>query len=251
VLNSALAQFVDPDVEIVSKTGIRSQSAGVSAVDLAAERGAVICHSLVDPQVRTAVITRAEQRHVPIVDVLGPVLTLLSDHLDTHPRYQPGLSYALQKRQFDLYNAVDFTLSHDDGAGMRDVDKADVVLVGISRTCKSVTCFYLAYRGVRAANVPLIPGCEPPEELRRVDPERVVGLTMNAQRLSKVREARFHRLQSDGLESYVSAREIIGELRHAADVMARHGWRCLDVSYLSVEEVAKEVLVLLAQKTAR
>jgi regulator of PEP synthase PpsR (kinase-PPPase family) len=154
-------------------------------------------------------------------------------------------SYALQKKQLDLYDAVDFTLSHDDGAGLHEIDRADVVLVGASRTCKSVTCFYLAYRGLRAANVPLIPGCAPADEVLALDPHKVIGLTMNAQRLSRVREARVERLKAGNMERYVDTTDINVELREAARLMARNGWRCLDVSYLSVEEVAKEVQTML------
>jgi regulator of PEP synthase PpsR (kinase-PPPase family) len=247
VLKSALAQFESPQVEVVHATNVRTSRSGAAAIKKAAENGAVVCHSLVDPKIREAVVREAEQRSVPLVDILGPVITLLSDHLGKDPRNQPGLSYALQKKQFDLYTAVDFTLAHDDGSGLHDLHEADVVLVGVSRTCKSVTCFYLAHRGIKAANVPLIPGHELPVELQRIDPERVIGLTMNAQRLSKVREARATHLNAGAMEAYIEAREIIRELRTASRLMADCGWRSIDVSYLSVEEVAAQVLVLLGQ----
>jgi regulator of PEP synthase PpsR (kinase-PPPase family) len=247
VLKSALAQFDDPHVELVRATNVRNARAATAAIAKAAKNGAVVCHSLVDPKIRAAAVHEAEKLSVPLVDILGPVLTLLSDYLGVHPRNQPGLSYALQKKQFDLYAAVDFTLAHDDGNGLRGLHEADVVLVGVSRTCKSVTCFYLAHRGIKAGNVPLVPGQEPPDQLQRLDPNRVIGLTMNAQRLSKVRGARAEHLNAGGMDTYVDTREIIPELRDANSIMADHGWRRIDVSYLSVEEVANEVLILLGR----
>jgi len=248
VVHAALAQFDHPDAEIVPKTKVRSARAAKRIVAEAAETGAVICHSLVEPKIRAAVLEQAKRLNVPIVDVLGPVLTLLEDHLGQSPRLRPGLSYRLRKEYFDRIDAISFTLNHDDGCGIADLAQADVVLVGVSRVSKSVTCFYLAYRGVRAANVPLVLGCEPPAPLLALDPHKVIGLTMNPRRLAKVRETRIEMMGRGPLDAYGQEHEIRRELEYAHGLMARHGWRKIDVSYMSVEEVAKEVLSMLERK---
>ena len=152
LVRAALDQFEKPNVEIILQANVRSVRAAVEAVRQAEESGAVICHTLVVPGIREAVVEEAKRRSVPLVDILGPVLTVLGDHLESHPRYQPGLSYARQKEHLERFGAVDFALAHDDGARLRDIDRADVVLVGVSRCCKSVTCFYLAFRGIRAGS---------------------------------------------------------------------------------------------------
>ncbi len=173
------------------------------------------------------------------------MLAVLSDQLGVAPQRKPGLSYKLQKEYFDRIDAVSFTLEHDDGAGLGTLSEADVVLVGVSRVSKSVTCFYLAYRGVRAANVPLIPGIDPPDELLAMPRQKVIGLTATPNRLRSVREARRHKLDKSGsgtVDYYVGHTEIGAELRYALTIMKKCGWRCIDVSYMAVEEVAVQVL---------
>ena len=245
VFRSALAQFDKPDIDLIHKTNVRSPEEATQAVREAAETKAVILHSIVDSDVREAFLEQSKTLNVPVVDVLGPILTLLEDHLGQSPRGRPGLSYQLRKEYFDRIDAVSYTLAHDDGCRIEGLPEADVVIVGVSRVSKSVTCFYLAYRGVRAANVPLIPECEPPQELLAIDPRKVVGLTMNSNRLARVREVRIGMMGRGPFEQYGDAREIEREINFAKGLMARHGWRKIDVSYMSVEEVAKEVMSML------
>jgi hypothetical protein len=173
------------------------------------------------------------------------MLNALDDHLGVRPRGKAGLSYELRKEQFDRIDAVDFTLAHDDGHRIEDLSRADVVLVGVSRVSKSVTCFYLASRGVRAANVPIVVGQDPPAELIRLDPRRVIGITMNANRLRKIREARLGNITHEDLPSYVDHSHIHEELWYAQSLMSQHRWRCIDVSYSATEEIAQEIIGMM------
>ena len=249
VVNSALAQFDEPNVRIVKKTNVRSARSAAKIVrDHAGEdEDVVICHSLVTPGVRDAVLDEAKRRMIPAVDILGRVLAVLADHLGVAPHREPGLSYKLQKGHFDRIDAVSFTLDHDDGAGLGDLEKADVVLVGVSRVSKSVTCFYLGYRGIRAANVPLIPGHDPPEQLLAIPREIVIALTVNPNRLQSIRDARRHAMGAGELDHYVDRRAIHEELRYAERLAKKHGWRSIDVSYMAVEEVARTVLRMVGR----
>jgi regulator of PEP synthase PpsR (kinase-PPPase family) len=247
VLRAALAQFDDPKVEVVLRTGVRTVEVVEELVEEAAAAGAVVCHSVVEPATREALLKKLRIRNVPSVDVLGPLITLLEDYLGQSPRRQAGLSYQLQKESFDRIDAVDFTLEHDDGCGLGDLDLADVVIVGVSRVSKSVTCFYLSYQGVRAANVPLVPDLPPLPQLLKVDPKKVIGLTMNANRLRSVREVRIGTMGEGPFGEYGDRRAITAELSGANEIMKAHGWRSIDVSYKSVEEVAKEVLALIGR----
>ncbi len=245
VIRAALAQFESPNVSTLHKTYVRSAESATQIVKEAARTGSVIFHSIVAPEVREAVVHQCKTLNVPVVDVLGPVLALLEDHLGESPRGRPGLSYQRQKEYFDRIDAVSFTLTHDDGCHIQGLSEADAVIVGVSRVSKSVTCFYLAYRGVRAANVPLIPDCEPPQELLAIDRRKVIGLTMNPNRLERVREVRIGMMGPGPFQQYGDAREIEREIKFANTLMARQGWRKIDVSYMSVEEVAKEVMSML------
>ena len=136
VLDSALAQFVDPEVEVVLRPQVRSVRAAIKAVRDAAKANAVLVHSVVSPEIRAAIIEAATRQNVHTYDILGPALTLLEDYLQTKPQRQPGLSQALRKERYDRMDAVDFTLAHDDGCLIRELDQADVVLVGVSRVSK-------------------------------------------------------------------------------------------------------------------
>ncbi len=247
VLRAALAQFGSIQVDLIVKARIRRVSTALAAVREAARRQAIVFHSLVEPKVRAAVLEELERYAVPTVDVLGPAIRVLGDHLGQEPKGKPGLAYELNKEQFDRIDAVDFTLTHDDGQNLRDLHQADVVLVGVSRVAKSVTCFYLASRGIRAANVPLIPELPVPEELTSLPSQKVIGLTMNVGRLVAIRRVR-KGIQADAISpGYCDPRAVEGELRWARRLMTGHGWRSIDVSYMAVEEIALEVRRLIGQ----
>jgi [pyruvate, water dikinase]-phosphate phosphotransferase / [pyruvate, water dikinase] kinase len=248
VVNAALAQFDHPLVRVIKQHNVRTATAARKIVRDVGGRRAVICHSLVSPVVRDAVAAEAKRQLIPTVDILGGVLAVLSDQLGAAPRGKPGLLYKLHKEQFDRIDAVGFTLSHDDGAGLATLADADVVLVGVSRASKSVTCFYLAYRGVCAANVPLIRGIDAPAELLAMPRDKVIGLTIAPGRLRNVREARRAKLgHAAATDYYVGHAEIDAELKYALKLMRKHGWRCIDVSYMAVEEVAAQVLQYIGQ----
>lgn len=251
VVRSALAQFENPHVEVVLKSQVRTPVAALKVIAMAEEAGAILCHTLVQPEVREVVTRECRLRDIHMVDLLGPTVSLLDDHLDGTPRNQPGLSFELNKEQFERIDAVDYTLSHDDGVRVKDLRRAEVVLVGVSRVSKSVTCFYLAARGVRAANIPLTMVHPVPTELERLDPQRVIGLTMNASRLCAIRQTRLERISSRPVDGYAERRDVAAELRHAADIMHRHGWRSIDVSYKATEELAGEIIAMLPGRQSR
>lgn len=245
VLNSALAQFDCHEPEVICHFQVRSVRAAVKAIREAGASKAVVFHTVVAPKIREAVLNEAKRAGVPTFDVLGPALAILEDHLEAKPQRAPGLSHEIRKEHFDRIDAVDFTLAHDDGLLVDELHLADVVLVGVSRVSKSVTCFYLAYRGIRAANVPIVDCNEPPDQLHQLDPKKVVGLTMNARRLMSLREARLQQLGGGSNEQYVDQRAVARELMRTGMLVEKSGWHSLDVSYMSVEEVAHEVLRLV------
>ncbi len=248
LLQAALAQFPDKEVDLIYHTGVRDIKKATEIVARASAQGAMICHSLVAPKVRQAVDREALRLGVPCIDALGPALALLGDHLNTAPRGRAGLLYELHHEQFDRMDAVDFTLAHDDGKRMSELKKADVVVVGASRTSKSVTCFYLASRGIRAANVPLIPHHPLPTALMRLPANRVIGLTMNAAHLESIRQTRLDRISNRPVAHYADLREIQAELREIRELMCSNDWACIDVSYKATEEVADQIIEMLPSR---
>ncbi len=244
VFDAALAQFAPAQVRVQPHFRLRSTRVAEKLMASAAEEQAIVVHSLVASKIRDTIRSEAARRGVIVVDVLGPLVTALSDHLQVPPKNRAGLSYQLNRERFERIDSVDFTLAHDDGRGLSTLAAADVVLVGPSRVSKSVTCFYLAARGVRAANIPLISGHTPPDELLELDPSKVVALTMNAARLKALRSSRLERWQVGEEHAYDQDHGITEELRLTERLVQRYQWHRLDVSYLAVEEVAQAVLDL-------
>ncbi|MBI3463213.1 MAG: kinase/pyrophosphorylase [Planctomycetes bacterium] len=251
VVNAALMQFERPDFRIVRKANVRTPEQARQAVEEAACNGAVIFYTLISESVREALHAAADRHLVPTVDLLGHVLASLAGLLKASPRCDPELLYELERKHIDRYDAVDFTLAHDDGLRAHELSQADVVLVGVSRASKSATCFVLASHGVRAANVPLIPGIHAPAELLELDPKKVIGLTVGVNRLKTIRAGRVSSMRMGSLDRYVDIREIAQEIRYANGLMEKYGWRSIDVSYKAVEEVAKEILRLIGREPAR
>ncbi|MGD8453058.1 MAG: pyruvate, water dikinase regulatory protein [Phycisphaerae bacterium] len=246
VVKAVLVQFDRADVRIVRKAHVRRPQKVLELVRKAAEDDAIIFYTLVYDRAREAMHQATREHMVPAVDVLGPVLIALFDLFGNAPRARPGMLYKSNQEYFDRIDAVEYTLNHDDGCRAGELADADVVLVGVSRSAKSTTCFYLAYSGVRAANVPLMADSPPPPELLRLDPRRVIGLIVNPYRLQSVREARLRGWGMDLGDDYASRMQIARELRASHEQMEKHGWQCLDASYKGIEEIAREVMQMLA-----
>ncbi len=245
VVRAVLVQFERTAVRLVRKPNVRRRDTVERLIRNAARDRAIVFYTLVAPTAREAIQQAAARHMVPVVDLLGPVLGSLYDLFKREPRAQPGVLYQSNKEHFDRIDAVEFTLNHDDGRREHELDQADVVLVGVSRACKSTTCFYLAYSGIRAANVPLFADHAPPEALRKLDKRRVIGLSVNPYRLQSVREARLRDWNMDLNDEYADKRQIARELRAAHEQMLEHGWRWIDVSYKAIEEIAREVVQVL------
>jgi regulator of PEP synthase PpsR (kinase-PPPase family) len=248
LVRAALVQFQNQSYRLVRKSEVRTPGAVEAIVAEAAADHAVVFYTLVSDETREAVRAASEKSLVPTVDVLGPSFSALYDLFKSAPQHTPGLLYASDRERIDRIDAIDFTLRHDDGQRPHELRHADVVLVGVSRASKSSTCFYLAYAGVRAANVPLVPQVPPSPELAALDPDRVIGLRMNVMRLQTVREVRATRLRLAPDDPYLDKRDISREVLAASRVMDEHGWRSIDVSYMAVEEVAREIMALRGLK---
>jgi regulator of PEP synthase PpsR (kinase-PPPase family) len=245
VLEAALVQFEGQEFELVVRSEIRAAAQVAAVVTEAAELDATIFYTLVSPETRWALTQLAEKSLVPIVDILGPSFSALHDLFQRRPTGQPGLFYASDRERFDRETAIDFTLKHDDGRRPNELAQADVVLVGVSRAAKSTTCFYLAFQGVKAANVPLVYGTPVLPQLVVLDPVKVIALSVNVARLLTVRQARATNLGGRHIDYYTDKREVANEVVHAANLVKKHGWRSIDASYLAVEEIAREVMQML------
>ncbi len=215
--------------------------------EIAAAPG-VVLHTLVDRELRAALEEGCRRLDMPQIGALDPLVAALSRYLGAALSTRVGAQHALDHDYFNRMSALDFAISHDDGQGHGDLEQADVVLVGVSRTSKTPTCIYLAHRGIRAANVPLVPGAEPPESLSRLRNPLVVGLTVSPDRLVQIRKNRLMGLGEHRQSAYVDQEAVREETVRARRMFEKRGWPTIDVSRRSVEETAAAVVNLLNER---
>ncbi len=244
VVRAALVQFQDAPVRLARHPRIRSPEQVQAVVRQAAERGAFLVHSLVSDSLRGRILEESRHAGIDALDILGPVLERLAKHLELTPQEKPGLFEQLSDARTREIEAVNFAFHHDDGQNADELDRAEVVVVGVSRSMKTPTMLYLAYRGWFAANVPLVLELDPPEALLAQSASRVFCLHMTAERLVELRR---QRARNDGIpiEGYATTTQVEKELHHARELCRKHRWRSIDVTGKSVEEVAREIIALL------
>ncbi len=212
--------------------------------DIEAAPGMVI-HTIVDDDLRAALEEGCRKLDMACIAALDPLVSALSRYLGASLTRRVGAQHALDNDYFNRMDALNYAIGHDDGQGGQDLDQADVVLVGVSRTSKTPTCIYLAHRGVRAANVPLVPGRPPSEKLLTLKNALIVGLTISPDRLIQIRRNRLLTIKEDRESSYIDIEAVREETVLARRLYERMEWPVIDVTRRSVEETAAAVLNLL------
>ncbi len=217
------------------------------AVATARGRPAVMVYTLVEPELREAMRQLCRRARVHYCDLLGHPIDSIARVSGAAARMTPGARPPLDQTYFKRIEAIEFAVKYDDGVGS-GLDEADVVLVGVSRTSKTPLSIYLGYLGHKAANVPIVKGIKPPAALFEIDPAKIVGLTIEAERLSEIR---LNRVASMGgpKKRYAGLLDVYEELDEATAIHRRLGCPVLDVSDLSVEETAMRVIKLVADRT--
>ena len=209
----------------------------------------IVLYTLVDAQLASTLESGCRNLGVPVVPVLDPVLAAFQAYLGTRSAGRVGAQHALDADYFRRIDALNFSLAHDDGQHPEGLDEADVVLIGVSRTSKTPTSIYLANRGVKTANVPLVPEAPVPMALMQVRHPLVVGLFASPDRIVQVRQHRVLAMKSDELtDSYVNRSKVTEEIAWSRKLCARHGWPVIDVTRRSIEETAAAVLALHAAR---
>lgn len=244
VVKAALAQFFGHEnVRTQVVPHLRDEAAVRAAVEQAKAQDALLVYTLVDPALRTLVRRVAEESDVRAVDLLGNLLLQMGNHFGEDPQYVPGLGHELDAEYFRRVEAVEFAVNNDDGREPRNLRKADIVLVGISRTSKTPLSSYIAHRGYRVANVPLVVGIPPPKELDLLDPGRVFGLLLDPSVLLEIRRTRMQHLGMDPASGYGDPRHVREELEWSRQIFSKHpGWTVLDITGKAVEESASAIL---------
>jgi regulator of PEP synthase PpsR (kinase-PPPase family) len=224
---------------------IRNQKQLKQVLDAIDQEPGIVLYTIVDQQLAELVDLRCHAMGVPSVNVLEPVLSIFQTYLGAPSRRRVGAQYALNADYFARIEALNFAMDHDDGQMSENYDDADVVIIGISRTSKTPTSIYLANRGVKAANIPVVPNVPLPDSLYAASKPLIVGLIATSDRISQVREHR--ELGSTGgfdRGQYIDRATIMEELKYARALCARNSWPLIDVTRRSIEETAAAILAL-------
>ncbi len=249
VARACLVQFegVEPLEHVWSLIRTPGQMKKVAAA-IEANPGPVL-FTLVNDQLRSSLLEACRRIGVPCIPVLDPVIHVLATTFEVEMSGRPGLQHMLDAEYFSRIDAMNFALSHDDGQGVMGLNDADVVLVGVSRTSKTPTCLYLANRGIKAANIPVVPGCPMPAELLAADQPLIIGLTKDPARLVQVRRNRLRLISNSEHQAtdYVDPDTVREEVAFARRLCAKHGWPVIDVTKRSIEETAASILTHLGE----
>ncbi|MGQ0740735.1 MAG: pyruvate, water dikinase regulatory protein [Alphaproteobacteria bacterium] len=248
VAKAASAQFegIEPKEHIYAL--VRSERHLEQVIKHIVQHPGIVFFTLVNPELRHRLELECSRLSVPCVSILDRAVEELGRYLGAKESHRPGGQHEMDSRYQRRVEALDFIIQHDDGQGLPELGQADVVLVGASRTSKTPTCVYLAIRGVRAANVPIIPGVELPSELVALRAALTVGLWAAPERLVQIRRQRLSAMGETRGSAYVDEEAVRREVADTRHVFERYGWPAIDVTRRSVEETAAAIMNLLAEK---
>ena len=228
---------------------IRNQKQLDHAIGEIEENPGIVLYTVVDRELSARIEQRCREIGVPCLSILASVLTLFHSYLGAETTPRVGGQHTLNAEYFRRIDALNFTMVHDDGQHTETLDEADVVLVGVSRTSKTPTSIYLANRGIRTANVPLVPGIAPPPALDTIKRPLVIGLFASPERIVQVRENRLLGLNAAQPDSaYIDRKSVSEEIALSKQLCAKRGWPLIDVTRRSIEETAAAVIALLQER---
>lgn len=242
MVQSLLIQYPNNNVQVVIVPHVVEESQVDDIVLKAKRDGGLITHTMVVHVMRRYLIQRCADEGVPQIDFMGPLSEYLDGSLGIQATQTPGLFREIKQQYFDRIDAIEFTLDHDDGLSPQRLNEAEIVLVGLSRAGKTPLSVYLALYGWKVANVPLVPGIAPPDELFKIDPGRVFGLQISSHQLISHRMKRLRNFKNTDNTNYVDERLIREEIQYANLVFLRGRFTVIPVSNKPVESSANEII---------
>lgn len=242
VARAAASQFNGGSVEIRQVPYVNDPQEIPEIMQEVIENHGMIAYTLVLPELKEAVMREAKQHNIITVDIMSAMLDALTKLQGKQPKREPGLVRKMDREYFRKVEAIEFAVKYDDGKDPRGILKADLVIIGVSRTSKTPLCMYMAHKKIKAANVPLVPEVAPPEEVFSLNPHKLIGLTIRPQLLNEIRRERLKTLGLTSNADYASMERILRELEYAENIMKRAGCSIIDVSNKAVEETASRVL---------
>ncbi len=248
LVQSILIQYPDNKIPVEIVGNVETEEQLFDVVMRAKSDGGLVTHTMVNPDLRMRINEICREFGVEVIDLMGELAEYLDKTLDVEPLKEPGLYRQLNQQYFDRIDSIEFTLSHDDGMSPERLQQAEIVLTGVSRAGKTPLSVYLAMYGWKVANVPLVPGVPPPNELFKIDKNRVFGLHISASQLITHRLKRIQGWQNHRSESYVDEKAVREEIRNAMFVFDRGDFTIVNVSNKPIESTANEILKYMSKR---
>jgi regulator of PEP synthase PpsR (kinase-PPPase family) len=247
-VRAAMTQFQDQEIEIVRYPEIRTFVQIQELVQTAVEQHAFIVHTLVSDRIREELFRVARMRNVETIDLMGPLLDRMTDQFAVNPSEQPGLFRVLNESYFRRIETMQFAFNHDDGKRVEELEKAEIVLLGVSRTFKTPLSIYLAFKQWFVANIPIVLGIPIHEIIYKIPPERVFCLQTYPNRLAQLRKARQDRLGGTHFD-YANPDYVKRECTYASQIFSSQPkWQQINVTSKSIEEIAAEIIALMPKR---
>lgn len=250
VARATISQFDKEAIDIVRIPYIGTVEQIEEAVLEAKSNGGIICHTIVSERLREYFDRVATENEVTSVDILGPMLAAVGTLATTKPRLQPGMVHKLDREYFKKVEAIEFAVKYDDGKNPAGFLKADIVIIGVSRTSKTPLSMYLAHKSIKVANLPLVPEVSLPEELFKLPPYKIVGLIIDPMKLNYIRSERLKTMGLADGANYAAVERINEELAYAREIMRKLHCPVIDVSSKAIEETANQILEIV-ERNAR
>ncbi|MFA9558766.1 pyruvate, water dikinase regulatory protein [Evansella sp. AB-rgal1] len=248
VVKAAASQFNGANIQIRRIPYVEDTATVNEVIDQAKETNGLIAFTLVVPEIRKHLEEEAFKANIPLYDILSPMMQMLQTRFNKTPRNEPGIMHTLDEDYFRKVEAIEFAVKYDDGRDPRGVLRADVVLVGVSRTSKTPLSQYLAHKRLKVANIPLVPEVDPPNELFEIPASKVIGLTISPEKLNSIRTERLKALGLKEQANYANVNRIRTELDYSNRLMEKIGCKVIDVSNKAVEETANLIYHMIQVK---
>ena len=249
MIRAALVQYQQPDIQIVRCKNVRTESQAETIIEECYSRRGVVVYTVASPQMRLRIKEAATEKGLLSYDLLGPLLEVLDQYFGVTSGSRVNVLRTTDEMYFKRIEAIEYTVKHDDGKVLSDLDKADIILVGISRTSKTPLSIFLSHKGWKVANVPLVPGSPLPEELFKVDQRRVVGLIIDMESLQRIRKNRLEKFGQDTGGEYASMAQISKEIEYAEQLFKQNRrWPVFNVTERALEETASEIVRVIAAR---
>jgi [pyruvate, water dikinase]-phosphate phosphotransferase / [pyruvate, water dikinase] kinase len=242
VTKAAMSQFNGKDAEIKRFPYVEDFHHIDEVVSLAKMNQGIIVYTLVKPDMRQYINEKSNSNQIYTIDILGPLLDKLEDLYEKKPLCEPGLVRKLDEQYFKKVEAIEFAVKYDDGRDPRGILRADIILIGVSRTSKTPLSQYLAHKRLKVANVPLVPEVDPPEELFQVPAEKCFGLKISPEKLNHIRKERLLSLGLNDQASYANIERIRTEINYFEKIATKIGCKVIDVTNKAVEETANIII---------